>query len=67
MEGSRLLFDTQNKIALRENGPLPNGGGLGIKNIEKRLHLLYPNRLRLTFPQQEGEFVARLEIELQSK
>lgn len=67
VEGSRLLFDTQNKIALRENGPLPNGGGLGIKNIEKRLHLLYPNRFRLTFPQQEGEFVARLEIELQPK
>ncbi len=62
--GHRLHFETKNPVALREN-PVNNGqGGIGIKNVEKRLNLLYPDKHQLTFTENEKLFSVDLKIDL---
>jgi sensor histidine kinase YesM len=63
----QLHFCTNNPVALREN-PVKNGqGGIGIKNVEKRLNLLYPNKHLLTFTEEEDRFKVDMRIDLDGK
>ena len=39
-------------------------GGIGIKNIKKRLELLYPNKYSLSIENEKNEFVVKLNIKL---
>lgn len=60
----QLHFSTQNPVALRES-PVNNGqGGIGIKNVEKRLNLLYPNKHLLTFTEEADLFKVDMRIDL---
>jgi two-component system LytT family sensor kinase len=63
-DGKRLIFRSNNNIALREDNGIREKGGLGIKNLEKRLNLLYPDRYSLKFEEKEGYFKAALSVEL---
>lgn len=63
-DGKQLLFKTENKIALREKTNSEENGGIGIKNVEKRLHLIYPNRHSLEYAEKEGVFSLEMRIEL---
>ena len=58
-EGNSFLFVTCNSIA---PGP-PEGGGIGLLNIKKRLELLYPGRHTLTTRQTTDHFEAILKLE----
>jgi LytS/YehU family sensor histidine kinase len=63
----QLHFCTNNPVALREN-PVNNGqGGIGIKNVEKRLNLLYPNKHLLTFTEEGDRFKVDMRIDLDGK
>jgi len=42
----------------------PEQGGIGIKNVEKRLNLLYPDKHQLTFTEKEELFNVDLKIDL---
>jgi two-component system, LytTR family, sensor kinase len=64
-EGKRLLFKTENSVALREKTGNGENGGIGINNVEKRLNLLYPGRHSLQLEENEGIFMAVLSVELQ--
>ena len=61
-DGRQLLFKTENKVALREKTNEEENGGIGIKNVEKRLHLIYPKRHSLEYSEKEGIF--RLEMRI---
>jgi sensor histidine kinase YesM len=61
-DGKQLVFKTENQIALREKAKSEEGGGIGIKNVEKRLHLIYPNRHTLNYQEKDGVF--RLELKI---
>ena len=37
-------------------------GGIGLKNVQRRLHLLYPNRHRLTISDEQGLFEVNLQL-----
>jgi two-component system LytT family sensor kinase len=63
-DGKRLIFRSKNNISLREETIILEKGGLGIKNLEKRLNLLYPDRYSLNLDEKEGIFNAELLVEL---
>ncbi len=60
----QLRFRTINPIARRENMVNPEQGGIGIKNVEKRLNLLYPNKHLLTFTEEADLFKVDMRINL---
>jgi two-component system, LytTR family, sensor kinase len=62
--GKQLLFKTENTIALREKAHENGNGGIGIKNVEKRLNLLYPNRHSLHFEEKDGMYKVELKVNL---
>lgn len=63
-DGKQLLFKTENQIAHRENTSIKETGGIGIKNVEKRLHLIYPERHSLEYSKKDGIFSLEMKIEL---
>ena len=60
----QLYFHTRNRIALRENPMNQKQGGIGIKNVEKRLNLLYPDKHLLTFVENNDLFEVEMKINL---
>jgi len=62
--GHQLHFVTKNPVARREKIINPEQGGIGIKNVEKRLNLLYPDKHQLTFTENEELFSVDLKIDL---
>ena len=60
----QFIFTTENTIALRERTGEEVSGGIGIKNVEDRLNLLYPNRHSLHYEDVDGIFKVELKIEL---
>lgn len=65
--GKQLLFTTENTIALREKTAKEENGGIGIKNVEKRLNLLYPNRYSLHFEEKDGIYRVELKVDLHTR
>jgi len=62
--GHQLRFRTQNRVARRENLVNKEQGGIGIKNVEKRLNLLYPDKHQLMFTETGELFSVDLKIDL---
>jgi LytS/YehU family sensor histidine kinase len=58
VENSRS--DTQNLI---QNG---NGTGIGLKNVQRRLDLLYPEKYQLDLDENDGFFKVLLKIDLEN-
>ena len=63
-DGKKLIFRTENDIALREKTDAEENGGIGIKNVEKRLHLIYPDRHSLNYKEMDGIFKLEMIIDL---
>ena len=62
--GKQLLFTTENPIALREKTSEEENGGIGIRNVEKRLNLLYPERHSLHLEEKDGMYKVELKVDL---
>lgn len=60
----QLRFSTKNPVALREKLVNQEQGGIGIKNVEKRLNLLYPGKHQLTFSENGNLFEVEMKIDL---
>lgn len=54
-----LYFETQNQVALREHD---GSNGIGLKNVWRRLSLLYPDKHILRIWQEQDTYHVRLEI-----
>jgi two-component system, LytTR family, sensor kinase len=65
LNGKRLSFSTANPISIREKADKEENGGIGVKNVEKRLNLLYPGRHTLRFEEKEGIFRVKLSVDLE--
>jgi len=63
-DGKQLLFRTENKVALREKANGEANGGIGIRNVEKRLHLIYPERHSLKYSEKDDVFRLEMKIDL---
>jgi two-component system, LytTR family, sensor kinase len=59
----RLYLDVRNKFFEEPNAEPQPSSGIGLKNVGKRLQLLYPGQYQLV-TQQEGEYHTRLELNL---
>jgi hypothetical protein len=65
-DGKQLVFKTENRVAPREKTVAEVTGGIGIKNVEKRLHLIYPDRHSLKYHDDNGVFKLELRITIGS-
>lgn len=50
---------------VKENNELPAYTGIGIKNVQKRLSLLYPGRHEITISNEDEVFIVNLKIDLE--
>jgi sensor histidine kinase YesM len=66
-DGKQLIFRTENNIAPREKTKGDKNGGIGIKNVEKRLELLYPEHHSLEYGEKDGVFRLEMRIELNKR
>ncbi|MGE5395566.1 MAG: sensor histidine kinase [Candidatus Saccharibacteria bacterium] len=64
-DGSQLIFKTENNIALREKTSSEESGGIGIRNVKKRLNLIYPQQHSLEYQEKEGVFILVMKIQLE--
>lgn len=60
---NKLGLKIQNKIVYKPKAKDPNSG-IGIKNIKRRLDLLYPGKYKFNIGESEGVFTTHLEIKL---
>ncbi|AMR32828.1 hypothetical protein A0256_16085 [Mucilaginibacter sp. PAMC 26640] len=61
MDEDELIFQTANPVAEADHQP---AGGIGIRNVRKRLELLYPGRYQLTLHEADKIFTVTLTIHL---
>jgi len=66
-DGKQLLFKTENEVAQRERTITEENGGIGIKNVEKRLYLIYPDNHVLNYGEKDGVFRLEMRIELNKR
>lgn len=66
VEAGLLHFSCANSLVDDEEETSVEGG-VGLKNLERRLALLYPNRYRFRTVRRAGRFVAVLEIGLEAE
>ncbi|MBU6342262.1 MAG: histidine kinase [Bacteroidetes bacterium] len=64
MQGANLSFKVRNKIAPESEAQKASGSGIGLRNVKRRLDLLYPQAHQLTVDAQEGWFEANLKLHL---
>ena len=65
VQDNRLLFRCENSIPLpEEEVKEPRIGGLGLKNIKRRLELLYPGRHSLEIIEMKQSYTVNLQLEL---
>lgn len=62
VENNELTFTCRNNF--KETNRNPSSGGIGLKNIERRLHLLYPGKYRFTYEKKDDIFGVQLAIQL---
>lgn len=63
-ENKWLLFDTENNIVIPDKPNGVNSSGLGIRNVTKRLELLYPGNYSFTHGETDGVYKLELKINL---
>ena len=63
-QGNQLLFSISNSAAQNETSELINYGGIGIKNVQRRLDLIYPGKYNLEIKNNEVSFDVTLRIEM---
>jgi two-component system, LytTR family, sensor kinase len=61
VDDNQLIFKQKNTIAVREKDKM---GGLGLKNVERRLFLLYPDKYTLNMKNENGIYESELTLKL---
>ncbi len=66
MKGNKLVLQVRNKIPPNVNEVKDDSSGIGLKNVRRRLELLYPEKHNLLLEQKDHQFLTSLSIELTS-
>jgi two-component system, LytTR family, sensor kinase len=61
--GQMLYFSVENHIAKHQGGAIEQGSGIGLKNVMRRLELLYPGRHQLRIDDDGNQYKVELEIQ----
>ncbi len=64
VENQVLEFEVQNRFGIEPADYLEEHSGIGLSNVQSRLHMLYPGRHRLTIAQADGVFSVTLSLPL---
>ncbi|MCE7995522.1 MAG: histidine kinase [Roseivirga sp.] len=64
LEESELIMSVSNSYGEKVSTGLPLTGGIGLKNLKRRLELLYPDRYHFTVKEGDGIFKTNLKIQL---
>lgn len=62
--GDELSFEVKNQVSEALDSPPNKKQGLGLKNLKRRLDLLYPGRHHLATSRQNDHFHAQLKIQI---
>lgn len=60
--GQALSFSVENHIAKHRGSNQEQGSGIGLKNVMRRLELLYPGKHQLLIKDDGNEYIVELEI-----
>ncbi|WP_179345002.1 sensor histidine kinase [Winogradskyella ursingii] len=58
---NNVNFEIENNFELKQN---PNNEGIGLKNLQRRLELVYPNKHRLSFSVDSNTYKAKLSLNI---
>lgn len=61
-----IFFEVKNKIAPESSEDKDSSSGIGLKNVKRRLELLYPDRHLLDIIKKDGWFTVRLKIKFKN-
>ncbi len=64
LNGNILTFKVSNKMATAVDLAKDDSSGIGLKNVSRRLELLYPNKHNLQVTQSNGIYEVNLSLEL---
>ena len=65
MKNKRLCFIVENTVDGDEETPAATGStGIGLKNVQRQLDLIYPGKFNLSNGRVDGMYRVRLDIEL---
>ncbi|MGZ3871588.1 MAG: sensor histidine kinase [Mucilaginibacter sp.] len=64
LKGSQLHFAVSNSTSGKETPQVVNYGGIGLKNVQRRLDLIYPGGYQLDIQQQPESFNVLLNLQL---
>jgi len=62
-QGQTLSFTVENRIAKHQGGTVEQGSGIGLKNVMRRLELLYPGKHQLLISDDGNQYKVELEIQ----
>jgi LytS/YehU family sensor histidine kinase len=62
--GDQLSMQVENPVVEKQASELEEAGGIGMKNIKKRLSLIYPGRHDLQIRENEHTFTVELKLNL---
>jgi len=62
-DAEHIFFEVRNTVhPSLQNDPEKDHSGIGLKNVQERLQLLYPGKHQFTYGKEGGEFVAKLTL-----
>lgn len=64
VSGMQLHFTVANSTSGNASAEVVNYGGIGLKNVQRRLDLIYPGQYQLAIQHQPDSFAAKLELQL---
>jgi LytS/YehU family sensor histidine kinase len=64
VENKLIRFRVENSLHPSQTGINQSGSGIGLKNVTRRLELLYPGRHRLMIRNTDQTFSVDLEIDV---
>jgi sensor histidine kinase YesM len=64
VDGGRLFFCIKNNKGIKESVKADDVGGIGLKNVKKRLEILYPGKHGLRITDDNGVYEVQLTLEL---
>lgn len=67
LNGQRLDFMVANSTSPEGTNEVIHTGGLGLKNVQRRLDLLYPDQYELTIPHEPNRFAVQLHLTLATR
>lgn len=65
LDHANLIFNLSNSISEEQNAEVVNYGGIGLKNVRRRLELIYPGKYKLDIRRDTDRFVVHFEAELE--